>query len=438
MPRHPSTPALRSLPESALVVLTITALFGLQALFPLQLHGEAFMWVDEGGVTHITDDPEKVPERHRVGDAQDVDQLRSVWGRDITGPVPSTPPGSSGSAEDRVLRLILGAVHDLQRGETARGTAALRSALRLDPKRPEPHWYLASVDRQRGRYTSAAGHLRAFLDTAGPELAEWRRIARRRLDMLDDERRLADESASRGPLQLVAMESPNFRVELDSELSQVSANYARTALRYLDEARDRVSAQVGVTPLEPLGVVFYGRAAYSRAHSHRFSFQTVGFFDGRIHVSSPAHPSAALRSLLFHEYTHAVFRDQTGGDRPYWLNEGLAEQIERASQRKPASTRSERASLRSRIADGRWISLSRLAPSFSGLSDVDARAAYLEAVVAVEWIDRHTDSAVRARMLRRIGEGYSADQALHEAIGRDTDGLDRAVRDAILSEFPDV
>ena len=52
-------------------------------------------------------------------------------------------------------------------------------------------------------------------------------------------------------------------------------------------------------------------------------------------MTSPAHPSGALRSLLYHEYTHAVFREQTGGDRPYWLNEGLAERIERGSRRLP-------------------------------------------------------------------------------------------------------
>ena len=78
-----------------------------------------------------------------------------------------------------------------------------------------------------------------------------------------------------------------------------------------------------------LGVVFYGRAAYQRAHEHRFSFQTVGFFDGQIHVSSPGEPGDSLRVLLYHEYAHALFREQTGGDRPYWLNEGLAELIER-------------------------------------------------------------------------------------------------------------
>ena len=73
-----------------------------------------------------------------------------------------------------------------------------------------------------------------------------------------------------------------------------------------------VSRQVGVSPLEPLGVVLYGRAAYVRAHAHRFSFQTVGFFDGRSHVASPAHPSDSLRGVLFHEYTTTMEDRETG------------------------------------------------------------------------------------------------------------------------------
>ncbi|MCH7522799.1 MAG: rod shape-determining protein MreB [Chloroflexi bacterium] len=126
-----------------------------------------------------------------------------------------------------------------------------------------------------------------------------------------------------------------------------------------------------------MGVVFYGKAAYLKAHRHRFSFQTVGFFDGQIHVVSAAHPAGELRALLFHEYSHAVYREQTGGDRPYWLNEGLAEISERESLRRKGLTRSERRVLRDVIDAGKWIPLRRLAPNFSGLDDEGARAAYL-------------------------------------------------------------
>ena len=97
---------------------------------------------------------------------------------------------------------------------------------------------------------------------------------------------------------------------------------------------------------------------------------------------SAAHPAGELRALLFHEYTHAVFRERTGGDQPYWLNEGLAELSERESRGQPGLTRSERAQLKRRIDAGEWISLRRLAPSFGGLEDDDARIAYLESTAA--------------------------------------------------------
>jgi hypothetical protein len=161
----------------------------------------------------------------------------------------------------------------------------------------------------------------------------------------------------------------------------------------LEEARQAASERLGAVPSEAMGIVFYGKAAYLQAHRHRFSFQTVGFFDGRIHVVSAGHPAGELRALLFHEYTHAVFRERTGGDRPYWLNEGLAEIAERSSHAKPRLTRSELVSLRGRIDEGRWLPLRRLAPSFSGLDDADARAAYLEAMAAAYWIDARTDRA---------------------------------------------
>jgi len=414
------------------------------ALLPLAAptaSGETFVWVDERGVTHFTDDPEAVPGASSgaavPGSAQ-IDHLRALWGERRTGPVPDTPPGSSGRREDRVVRMVVGAVDDLGRGETARATAALRSAVRLDPRRPEPYWYLADLARRRGRYGRATDHLTQFVATAGPSLERWRLLAEERLEALEVERRLADESLERGPLRWVAAENDDFRVQLDSELSEVSPDFARTAIGFLDDARREVATLIGAEPLEPLGVVFYGRAAYTKAHAHRFSFRTVGFFDGRIHVASPANPSPELRSLLFHEYAHAVFREQTGGDRPYWMNEGLAEQIERIARGDPASTRSERAALRGRIAAGDWIPLRRIAPSFSGLDNEDARAAYLEAVVTVEWIGEHTDRDTRARMLRRLGEGRSTDMVLHETLGLDTEGLDEAVQAYVLAEFPDV
>jgi hypothetical protein len=291
--------------------------------------------------------------------------------------------------------------------------------------------------RSRGRFDAAETHLRAFLDGAGPELGRWREVARLRLAAIADERRLADPAVLGGALELETIPTRHFRLQVDAKLGAVSADYAARVLGFLEAARTEVSASIGVEPLEPLGVVLYGRAAYVREHAHRFTFQTVGFFDGRIHVASPAHPSDSLRGVLFHEYTHAVFREQTGGDRPYWLNEGLAEQIERRSRGLATSTRSERSALRANLETGSWIPLRSIADSFSGLGDARARDAYLQSVVTVAWIESKTDVAARRRLLERLGDGFSIDQALYEVMGLDTEGLDAAVQREIQSEFPD-
>ncbi|MEZ4216388.1 MAG: DUF4124 domain-containing protein [Myxococcota bacterium] len=398
---------------------------------------DAYVWVDDDGVTHLTNDPRDVPQDAR-DDADDAppDRVRALWDDGVVGPPLDTPAAAGGGDDARITRLLAGARADILRGEHARATAALRSLVRLDPGRPEPYWYLAELERQRGRYASAQEQLAEFVGRAtAPRYAKWRDAARDRIASLADEQRLADPDAERAPLALVARESSHFRVELDSELD-VRPAYGPTVLHYLEEARGDVAEALGVVPSEPLGVVFYGSAAYQRAHRHRFSFKTVGFFDGRIHVASPADPGESLRALLFHEYTHALFREQTGADRPYWLNEGLAELVERRARRLPTSTRSERAALRARIEGDAWIPLRRIAPSFGGLAGDDARAAYLEAIVTAEWIEAHTEAPQRARLLQRLGEGWSIDQALHEALGVDTDGLDASVRRRITDEFP--
>ena len=43
---------------------------------------------------------------------KDGESLREIWDDGLTGPVPVTPPGASGSDADRVVRLLHGAVHD--------------------------------------------------------------------------------------------------------------------------------------------------------------------------------------------------------------------------------------------------------------------------------------------------------------------------------------
>jgi hypothetical protein len=408
------------------------------SLLAMAVAAETFVWIDKKGVTHITNDPEQVPDAARRPGGHSRAALAELWDEVLGEGIESLPERAAVTRDEaRVQRLVRGAVADLQRGENARASVTLESILRERPTRPEPHWYLALLDRHRGRYDSSQAHLEAFLASAGDELEPWRQTAQRSLKELTDERRLADESIERGGGEFVEVASTHFRVSYDPELGRSSDHYAQTVVGYLEDARKSVGRRLGSVPDEAMGVVFYGRAAYQKQYRHRFSFRTVGFFDGRIHVVSAAHPAGELRALLYHEYVHAVFREQTGGDRPYWLNEGLAELTERESRGDQGLNRSERSLLRRRIDAGAWIPLSRLAPSFSGLDDDDARAAYLEATAAAGWIEQSTEPAQRARILTRLGQGFRDDRVFEEVLGMDTDAIDVVLREWIRSEFPD-
>lgn len=397
-----------------------------------------YTWLDDDGVTHIVDDPSLIPESKRDRASQGRQGLGELWQEGVAGSEPPTKSRKVGQTleQERIARLVRGAVSDLERGETARATTALRSVLRMEPKRPEPHWYLALLARQRGRYDEAEAHLRSFLVAAGDNFKGWQVAARLKLEALEDERRLADEDSLEGPDRWIDVEHPHFHVYYHEDLGKASADYSNTVLRFLEDAHAAVGTRLGAVPSEPLGVMFYGKAAYLRAYRHRFSFQTVGFFDGRIHVVSAAHPAGELRALLFHEYAHAVFRERTGGDRPFWFNEGMAELLERSSRRTEALTRSELSSLRQRIAAGNWISLRRLAPSFSGLKDEDARAAYLESTLAASWLEGQTTQEQRRKLLEGFGAGRRDDEVFEEVLGLSTAQIDTQVQAWIRAEFP--
>ncbi len=393
---------------------------------------EVFTWVDEGGVTHFGNDPAVVPE----GAAQSPEARKRLWEDGLVA------PGGAGSelakstlADERLRRLLHGAIIDLERGENARARVALESVLRAQPGQPDAHWYLGLMARQRGRYERSEEHLRKFLASAGDAYEARRVAAERRLEQLEDERRLADAERLTLNDEWIGVTHPHFRVHYDAELGAASPDYAARVLGYLEAAYREVGKRLGSVPDEPLGVMLYGKAAYLRAHRHRFSFQTVGFFDGRIHVVSAAHPAGELRALLFHEYTHAVFREQTGGDRPFWLNEGMAELSERASRQQSGLTRGERSALRRRIDAGQWLPLRRLAPGFAGLDDDDARAAYLQATAAAEWIVARTSSQQRRRVIELLDAGESDEAALSAGLGLSTEAVDAGVREWVRGEF---
>ena len=87
-------------------------------------HSETWVWVDESGVTQLTDDPARVPEG-----AASRDSLRGFW-KNPLGEAPAARSRASSREDAKVQRLIRGAVGDLQRGDNARASVVLQDVLR--------------------------------------------------------------------------------------------------------------------------------------------------------------------------------------------------------------------------------------------------------------------------------------------------------------------
>ena len=228
---------------------------------------EVFTWVDERGVTHFGDDPAVVPD----GASQSREARKALWEDGLVAPgSASTELAKSTLADERLRRLLHGAIIDLERGENARARVALESVLRRQPGQPDAHWYLGLLARQRGRYELSEIHLRKFLASAGDAYEGRRVAAERKLEQLEDERRLADAEQLEHADQWIGVTHPHFRVHYDAELGAASPDYAARVLSYLEAAYSEVGERLGSVPDEPLGVMLYGKAAYLRAHRHRF------------------------------------------------------------------------------------------------------------------------------------------------------------------------
>ena len=225
-----------------------------------------------------------------------------------------------------------------------------------------------------------------------------------------------------------------FRVQLESSLAENGSVRSDWVLEVLAGARSEAEASLGGVFNGPLVLVLYTESTYARLHDERFGFPTGGFFDGRLHVAVPSGDLDLLRSRIRHEFSHAIYRARAGGDRPFWLNEGRALRAQREPGERANLDPEERASLRERSLDGRWIPLSRLQEEFVGFDRRRATTAYLESAWAAEWFEAHTAPPQRALFLRRIAEGVSVNRALKESTGLDMTALDERLRRQLQAE----
>lgn len=407
--------------------LRAVVLLGGAALALALLPGRISVWIDEHGHATLTN-REEPPE---AAEALTPQELALRWRGDWIAE-PLRGGADSSDPEQRFNRALLAARDDVTHGDLKRGLRELRRLHREHPGRPEPAWLLAQVERRRGRLESAREALVASLTLAAAMPDEWRDAGEALLQEIDADLEHAAQVGDGAPLRV--QRAPHFEVAYDHQFA--GRDFGERALEMLGAVRARLLESLGRDLGRPLEVRVYTRAQYLRAYEHRFGFATVGFYDGAIHVVSARHPREELFALLVHEYAHALFEEALGAHQPFFLNEGIADREEERARGRDGLAQSEWRRLIDAIRAREWLPLQSLVRGFGGLEGERALLAYLESRAAVELIETRLPGAT-ARWLALCSDGAHWEDALVEATGWDTAGLEAALFEEVRARFPE-
>lgn len=220
--------------------------------------------------------------------------------------------------------------------------------------------------------------------------------------------------------------SSHFVLHQDVAIDQYSGpggtrRFERDVLEVLEQAHAAVSEVLGLRPHQSVNVVVYDATVFDAQFAPLFRFRAAGFYNGAIHVRSGTEVGTSLVRTLHHEYTHAALA-QTASSivLPGWLNEGLAEYMERLAIGQRHLTPGEDSALRRVVAQGAWIPLADLgAPSFSRLPGRSAGLAYLESYAIIEFLARSSGRHSLERLCEVLTRTSSADRALEKVFRMD-------------------
>jgi len=195
----------------------------------------------------------------------------------------------------------------------------------------------------------------------------------------------------------------------------------------------RLAEDTGAAPEKPVNIYIYassqdllGAMIFPQEWTGGVAFSRHGI----IAIGIPPTQLAWGKRATVHELTHLVIHQATKnpfGDIPTWLDEGLAVYM---SGELDSSPPDDRAMVSSAAKQGRLMTLQTLSSSFPADSE-QARLAYAQSGLIVEFIIKHYGKEAMAQLLEIFSKGSLADDALKQALGVDTWGLDNAWRQNI-------
>jgi len=224
-------------------------------------------------------------------------------------------------------------------------------------------------------------------------------------------------------------ESDTGRFTLRYEGSAVKDSLREQIVSALDHDYDELSSELGIIPHQNIPVILYTEQAFFDVT--QAPTWTGAINDGklRIPVRGVDYMTPDLARVLKHELTHSFVNQAAAGRCPQWLNEGVAQMEEGRS----LGVRGHR--LAQIYKDNSQIPLNALEGSFLKFSKDEALVTYDESLAAALYIrDTYGTSDIR-RLLERMAQGGTAEQAMQDVLHLDYGRFERELGDYLSSKY---
>ncbi|MBE9536304.1 MAG: tetratricopeptide repeat protein [Proteobacteria bacterium] len=293
----------------------------------------------------------------------------------------------------------------LETGNRSGALADIERSILLDGDDPHTHVLMGTLLYEMNRLEDAERHFESALEI-NPANS-------RAADFLKKIKREVVEDSFDGK------ESFNFFVKYNGP---ENAETGYLLLMLLEEAYHKAGADLGVYPEKPVTVILYTKQQFSDVT--RSPAWAGGLYDGKIRLPSGgiSQKTDELMRVVYHEYTHALIHQATGGNCPTWLNEGLA-QLEEGADISRAKNFLQRM--------GGPVPLDQLEDSFIRLDRSTALRAYATSLLAVDYIIDEYSLAYIKNILELLGEGKSISEAIRSVLYLSYRDIEKNFRDSL-------
>ncbi|MGZ4787448.1 MAG: peptidase MA family metallohydrolase [Terriglobales bacterium] len=275
----------------------------------------------------------------------------------------------------------------------------------------------AQADPESPDALAVLGYVYFSIDRARDAIVPWQKSLELRPD--DKLQAMLDRTKRELSVEANYTERDTGRFTLRYEGSVTRDSLRQQIVSTLDRDYDELSLDLGITPNQNIPVILYTEQAFFDVT--QAPTWTGALNDGklRIPIRGIDYVTPELARVLKHELTHSFVNQASSGRCPQWLNEGMAQMEEGRTLNGRA------ARLAALYQEGSQIPLHALEGSFMKFSSAEAVIAYDESLAAALYIREAYGIGDFHRLLERLGQGGSFEQALTDILHVDYSRFER-------------